>query len=381
MSAHVLRSGGRINAWLGLLLSALLVGCAGGADKPKPTELGPNAALINVRLAWSARLGRVDLPLDVRVSGNTVTLASSDGTVVAIDAATGQDLWRTRLATTLEAGAGSDGRYAAVVSSANELIVLEAGRELWRERLGALTYTAPLVAGARVFVMTADRAIAAFDAQSGRRLWTYVRQGEQLLALRQAGTLFAAGDTLVAGLSGRLVGLNPLNGSVRWEGVIANPRGTNDVERLVDIVGRVSRDGDVACARAFQASVGCVNTVRGSLLWTKSANGAQGVHGDGEMVVGTEADGRVIAWRRTDGERIWTSERLKYRDLTAPQFLGRSIAIGDVQGFVHFLARQDGAPLARVATDGSPIAAAPVLVANTLVVVTRNGGVFGFRPD
>jgi len=381
MSARALPASGRTTAWLGLLLSALLLGCAGGPDKPKPTELGPNAALINVRLAWSARLGTVDFPLDVKVSGNTLTLASSDGTVVSIDASTGQDVWRTRLAATLEAGAGSDGRFAAVVSSANELIVLEAGRELWRERLGALTYTAPLVAGARVFVMTADRAIAAFDAQSGRRLWSYVRQGEQLLALRQAGTLFAAGDTLVAGVSGRLVGLNPQNGTVRWEGVIANPRGANDVERLVDIVGRVSRDGDVACARAFQSSVGCVNTVRGSLLWTKPANGAQGLHGDGEIVVGTEADGRVIAWRRSDGERIWTSERLKFRDLTAPQFLGRSVAIGDVQGLVHFLARQDGAPLARVATDGSPIAAAPVLVANTLVVVTRNGGVFGFRPD
>lgn len=381
MSARALPAIGRTTAWLGLLLSALLLGCAGGPDKPKPTELGPNAALINVRLAWSTRLGTVDFPLDVKVSGNTLTLASSDGTVVSIDASTGQDVWRTRLAATLEAGAGSDGRFAAVVSSANELIVLEAGRELWRERLGALTYTAPLVAGARVFVMTADRAIAAFDAQSGRRLWSYVRQGEQLLALRQAGTLFAAGDTLVAGVSGRLIGLNPQNGTVRWEGAIANPRGANDVERLVDIVGRVSRDGDVACARAFQSSVGCVNTVRGSLLWTKPANGAQGLHGDGEIVVGTEADGRVIAWRRSDGERIWTSERLKFRDLTAPQFLGRSVAIGDVQGLVHFLARQDGAPLARVATDGSPIAAAPVLVANTLVVVTRNGGVFGFRPD
>jgi len=381
MSARALPAIGRTTAWLGLLLSALLLGCAGGPDKPKPTELGPNAALINVRLAWSTRLGTVDFPLDVKVSGNTLTLASSDGTVVSIDASTGQDVWRTRLAATLEAGAGSDGRFAAVVSSANELIVLEAGRELWRERLGALTYTAPLVAGARVFVMTADRAIAAFDAQSGRRLWSYVRQGEQLLVLRQAGTLFAAGDTLVAGVSGRLIGLNPQNGTVRWEGAIANPRGANDVERLVDIVGRVSRDGDVACARAFQSSVGCVNTVRGSLLWTKPANGAQGLHGDGEIVVGTEADGRVIAWRRSDGERIWTSERLKFRDLTAPQFLGRSVAIGDVQGLVHFLARQDGAPLARVATDGSPIAAAPVLVANTLVVVTRNGGVFGFRPD
>ena len=363
------------------LAALLLAACASGPDKPKPAELGPNAALINVRMVWTARTGAVDFPLDVRVNGDTVTLASSDGTVSAINAVSGQELWRAQLAGGLEAGVGSDGRYAAVVTRNNELVVLERGRELWRERLGAVAFTAPLVAGARVFTLTADRAISAFDAQSGRKLWSYTRAGDQALALRQAGVLLPVGDTLVAGISGRLVGLNPQNGTLRWESAVANPRGTNDVERLVDLVGRVSRDGDVVCARAFQASVGCVNTVRGNLLWSKPAVGAQGVHGDADMVFGSEADGRVIAWRRGDGEQVWTSERLKYRGLSAPQLLGRSVALGDATGFVHFLSRQDGTLMARVATDGSAIAAAPVLSANTLVVVTRNGGIFGFRPE
>jgi outer membrane protein assembly factor BamB len=230
-------------------------------------------------------------------------------------------------------------------------------------------------------VAAADRTITAYDAGNGRRLGNYTRPGEQILALRQAGVLLAVGDTLVSGLSGRLVGLNPLNGTLRWDVAIANPRGTNDVERLVDLVGSVSRERDVVCARAFQAAVGCVNAGRGVLLWTKPANGSEGVHGDAQSVFGTESDGRVVAWRRSDGERTWTSDRLKYRGLTAPLAIGRSVAVGDAQGFVHFLSRVDGAPLGRVATDGSAIAAAPVLVGETLVVVTRNGGVFGFRPD
>jgi outer membrane protein assembly factor BamB len=358
-----------------------LAACASGPDKPKPTELGPNAALLSVRLAWASRIGPVDFPLDVRVNGSTVTLASADGVVVAIDATTGQDLWRVSVNAALEAGAGSDGRYAAVVTRANELVVVDKGRELWRERLAAVTYTAPLVAGARVFVVGADRSVTAFDAQSGRRLWSYVRPGEQLLALRQASSLLAVGDTLVVGISGRLVGLNPLNGSIRWEAVIANPRGTNDVERLVDVVGRVSREGDSVCARAFQSNVGCVNTLRGNLVWTKPALGFSGLHGDADAVFGTEADGKVLAWRRADGERLWSSDRLRFRDLTPPQGLGRSVAIGDGQGLVHFLAKQDGALLTRVPTDGSAVAAAPVLAGNTLVVVTRNGGIFGFRPE
>jgi outer membrane protein assembly factor BamB len=182
-------------------------------------------------------------------------------------------------------------------------------------------------------------------------------------------------------LSGKLVGMNPLNGSTRWEAPIASPRGTNDVERLVDLVAGVSRDGDSVCARAFQAAVGCVNAARGNLLWTKPAAGAVGVHGDDKNVFGTEADGTVIAWQRSNGERAWVSERLRYRGLTAPVLLGRSLAVGDEAGLVHLLSRADGTALTRLTTDGSAVLMTPVLAGGTLVVLTRNGGMFGFKPD
>jgi outer membrane protein assembly factor BamB len=61
--------------------------------------------------------------------------------------------------------------------------------------------------------------------------------------------------------------------------------------------------------------------------------------------------------------------------------VGRSVVVGDVTGLVHLLSREDGSPLNRLATDGSAIAAAPVLAGNTLVVVTQNGGVYGFVPE
>lgn len=365
---------------LAACMTALLLGCSSGPEKHKPAELPPSPALLGVRLAWNAKLGQVDFPLGVNVNGTTISLASSDGTVAAINAVSGADIWRTNVGAPLAAGVGSDGRFAAVVTRNNELVTLDAGRELWRQALGAQVFTAPLVAGERVFVVAADRAVTAFDAQTGRKLWSQPRPGEPLV-LRQAGVMLAVGDTLVVGLSGRLVGMNPLNGSIRWEAPIATPRGTNDVERLVDLVAHVSREGDVVCARAFQAAVGCVNASRGTVLWTQAASGSEGLHGDDRFVFGTEADGKIIAWRRTNGERAWVSESLRYRGLTTPLVVGRSVAVGDGTGLVHLLSREDGSLLTRVATDGTPIVAAPVLAGNTLVVVTRRGGVFGFQPE
>ncbi len=364
-----------------VLAAALsLAACSSAPERPKPVELPANVALMGVRSAWTARLGEVSFPLDVNVSGTTLTVAGNDGTVVAIDAATGRDLWRTGVGAPLSAGVGSDGKGAAVVTRANEVVAIAGGREAWRQKLAAQTYTAPFVAGGRVFVLSGDRSVSAFDGQTGRRLWVQQRAGEPLV-LRQPGVLLAVGDTLVAGLSGRLVGLNPINGSIRWEAPIASPRGTNDVERLVDLVGRVSRVGEVVCARAFQSGVGCVNAVRGTVVWTKPSNGSEGVHGDDRLVFGTESDGKVQAWRRESGERAWITDRLQHRALTAPLAVGRAVAVGDSSGTVHLLSREDGSALTRLATDGSPVAAAPVLAGSTLVVVTRNGGIFGFAPE
>lgn len=365
---------------IAIVLIALLGGCFGGVKKPQPAELQPVVALVSARQSWSSRIGAVNFPLEISVSGNRVGMAGGDGSVALLDAQTGRDIWRMALNTPIAAGVGSDGKVLAVVTRSNEVVAMQDGRELWRSRLASQAFTAPLVAGGRVFVLAADRSVNAFDGQTGSKLWTQQRPNEPLV-LQQSGVILAVGDTLVVGLSGRLAGLNPSNGSVRWEVPVATPRGINDVERLVDLVGHVSRVGDSVCVRAFQASVGCVNATTGSLLWTKPANGVQGIHGDDRLLFGTEADGTVLAWRRADGERAWSTDRLRYRGLTAPLVAGRSLAIGDSTGFVHLLSREDGSLLNRLSTDGSAIAAAPVLAGSTLVAVTHNGGVYGFQPE
>ena len=364
---------------LALVLVAGLVACA-GTERPKPKPLPANVALLGIGQVWHDQIGPVNFPLNVRVVKDHVLLASSAGTVVSLDAHSGREDWRYSTADGVAAGVGSDGRIAAVVTGANQLVVIEGGRELWKEKLSAQAFTAPLVSGGRVFVVTADRAVSAYDGKTGRRMWQQQRPGEPLI-LRQPSVLLAYEDQLIVGQSGRLVALNPNSGVVRWEAPVGSSRGTNDVERLVDLVGRVSRVGDVVCARAFQTSVGCVNAARGSLVWSKAANGSSGVTGDAERVIGVEADGTLIAWNRLDGERLWSTDRLQYRSLGQPLLLGKSAVVGDSEGTLHLFSREDGSALNRVATDGSPIVGGPAMADGTLVVVTRNGGVFGFAPQ
>ena len=354
-----------------------LAACS-GAPKPKATPLTAISTQTAAKPVWNTRLGAVNFPLQVRVLDNTLLAASSAGTVAALDAASGKELWRAEVGEPIAAGVGSDGKVTAVVTRANELVALADGRQLWRYKLGAQVYSAPFVAGERVFVLAADRSVSAFDGQTGAKLWQHTRSSSEPLVLSQAGVMLAVGDTLVVGFSGRLAGLDPSTGKARWEVAVAAPRGIDDVERLADLVGPASRLGASVCVRAFQASVACVNAKQGSLAWTKPARGIHGLAGDEQWVLGTETDSKVFAWRRSDGEVAWNTDSLRYRDVSAPLLLGGSVVVGDFEGWVHFLSSKDGALLGRVATDGSAIMVAPVFAGNTLVVVTVAGGIYGF---
>jgi outer membrane assembly lipoprotein YfgL len=364
-----------------LALIVALGACSSGTKPPKPADLPANTTLLGVRQAWAVRVPATGAPLSAHVSGDLVAVAAKDGTVAMIDARAGQEVWRANAGARLVAGVGTDGSVAAVVTVDNELVALQNGKVLWKQRLSARAYTPPVVAGRRVFVQAADRTTSAWDGQSGRRLWAQQRSAESLV-LRRPGVLLAVGDTLILGVSARLTGLNPANGSTRWEAPVAAPRGTNDVERLVDLVGPVSRLDDSVCASAYAVRVGCVDALRGTLVWSKPSGGMTGVGGDERFVYGIEENGAVTAWRRADGERAWQQPDLfKNRALTAPLAVGRSLIIGDAAGYVHFLSREDGAALNRVMPDGSPVTVTPVVSGNTVVVVTNNGGVFGYRPE
>ncbi len=362
-------------SWVGLCMA--LVACS-GTSRPKPTEIPGVPVLQDVRTNWTAQVGKVDFPLVLSARDDRVALANSQGVVAVLDATTGKDVWRLKLDQPISAGVGSDGQQLAVVTRNNELVTLRDGQVQWRKSLPAQSFTAPLVAGARVFVLTADRSVMAFDGATGRPLWTQQRPGEPLV-LKQAGVLLAVKNTLVVGLSGRLTGLDPNTGVIRWESAIATPRGTNDVERLVDLVAPADRLGDMVCVRAFQTAVGCVNAEQGKGLWTRPSVAEVGVSGNESLLVAPLSNGVVQAFHRSTGERAWDTERLKYRILSAPLVTPRGVLLADNGGWLYLLSLADGSLLNRVKLDGEELAAAPVLAGSRYVVVTREGRVTGLQ--
>ena len=360
------------------LAATLLAGCA--ADGPKPKPLEPLTPKIAGRLVWQAGIGRVGFPLVPAVRDGLVVVASTWGDVQAFKADTGELWWRWPVGAELSAGVGHDGRFTAVVTRDNEVVTLDRGREVWRARVPASVVTPPLVAGERVFVLGVDRAVHAFDAVDGRRLWVLQRPSDPL-TLAQPSVVGAFRNTLLVAQGPRLAGVDPLRGTLQWETAIATPRGSNEVERLADLVGPMVRVGDRVCMRAFQNAVGCADAARGATLWSRNTGGTTALAGDAERVFGADASDRVTAWRAATGDVLWTSERFLNRGFSGGVAIGPVVVFGDREGFVHFLAADTGEPQLRLSTDGQPIIGTPVVAGQTLVVTTAGGNLFAFRPN
>ncbi len=370
-------------------VGALLAGCAD--DVAKPTPLAPLEAKISGHEVWKLSLSTFGTlstlagnagfgPQGVAVAGKNFVIAALNGALVSVDADTGKENWRADAGGRLSTGVGTDGRFSAVVTREGDLVTLDGGKIAWRQHLDSAVVTAPFVAGERVFVLSVDRSVQAFDALDGKKLWSFSRPGDAL-TLSQAGVLTSYQDTLLFGLGARLTALDPLKGTVRWEVPVAAPRGTNEVERLADLVGPAARVGSVYCIRAFQNGIGCVDAERVTALWSINLSGSQAIGADQDYVFAADGSDRLSARRRASGESVWLSDKFQNRKLSGMTSIGKVLVFGDLEGWVHFLDRTTGAPLLRLPTDGSQVVGTPVRAGNTLAVTTVNGSVYAFRPE
>jgi len=194
-----------------------------------------------------------------------------------------------------------------------------------------------------------------------------------------AGVVVIQGGVFAGFPGGRLVALALANGNIGWEAVVALPRGTTELERVADVTSLPVIDGKQPCAAAFQGRVACFDAFRGTLLWARDVSSIAGIAVDARYLYVTDDKDAVQALDKTSGASIWRQDQLAGRSVTGPLALGRHVVVGDFEGYVHLLSREDGSFAARIRTDSSGILAPAIaLDATSFLVQTRSGGVYAF---
>jgi outer membrane protein assembly factor BamB len=250
----------------------------------------------------------------------------------------------------------------------------------WRARASSEVLTPPTVGAGLVLVRTIDNRIFGFSANDGKRQWVYQRASGSLI-LRVPTGVSILGDTAFAGFSGgKLVAVALSNGAQRWEVTVATPKGANELERITDVVGEPALQGREVCAATYQGRVACFEADNGKQIWARDISSVTGVSVDARYAFVSDERGTVHAFDRTNGATVWKQEKLSNRQLSLPRAIGATVAVGDFEGEIHFLARESGNFVSRYSARGGAVRAAPLVLSSGLLVQTQEGGLSALSP-
>lgn len=377
-------------AWFRILLvlSVLLLAACGGRSKENirpPRELVDFTHTVDVQRIWSRKIGDVGgtpgLRMGVHLDGDRLYAANTRGQVLVLDAGSGAEIARfdtgRPLSTTPAAGEG----VIAAGTLDGRLVVLDqaGGTERFTVRLSSEVIAPPVLAEGMVFVRSHDGRISAYRLVDGSRVWVQ-EYTVPILSLRGNGRMSYERGYLLAGLDdGRLTALGAADGVPVWEQPVSIPEGRTDLERLADVDGEFAVLSGVVYAAAINGQLTAVDVAGGSPLWTRELSSSVGVAANENLVVASDIEGRVWGLDRAGGASMWSQDGLENRWLSTPAMVGGQVALGDLEGYVHFLDPADGAFVARVRAGRDAIRSAPVSAGNVLYVVTVAGELTAYR--
>lgn len=371
---------------VGVGILALMTGCSTlnslnpfASDKKgdQPAKLVELKGSMAVRTAWKLDIGKAKgYQFSPALSGNTLVVAAADGAIARVDAATGKQLWRVKADSDLSAGVGTDGNLIVVGGEKGILMGYDMdGKLLWKTQLSSEILSAPVVSQGIVVARSIDNRIVGVDATDGSKKWTVQKVAPPLTLRNAPGMIVAGTDVIVAQPGGKLSALIIATGAPRWDVEVGISRGATELERVTDIGGAPVLFENEVCAASYQGRVGCFDLVTGSARWTRDLSSSVGVAVDQLFVFAPDDKGALNAFTRDTGASSWKNDKLSFRRLSTPLSYGRAVAVGDYEGYVHFLSREDGSFLARAATDGSPIVGTPLVAGSNLIFQTQNGTV------
>ena len=357
-------------------------GWFGSGPKQKAAELASFETRATLRVVWQGNVGGAQrIAFYPALGGNTIYAGGAAGQISGFNAGSGAQQVRFEAGKPLSGGIGFGAGLILAGTASGEVLAFEpSGKPLWRVQLTGEVLSPPTGADGVIVVRTGDGRIYGLNAADGKRRWVYQRAMPPLAVRSFAGAVVSRGAVFAGFPGGRLVAISLANGNVGWEAVVALPKGTTELERVTDVTSLPVVEGSQVCAVAYQGRVACFDLIRGETIWARDASSVAGMGIDARNVYVTDDRGAVLALDRRGGASVWRQDRLQGRWATAPLALGRYVIVGDYQGYVHVMSRDDGAFVARIATDGSAIQVTPAaLDLSTFLVQTRNGGVYAIN--
>jgi len=367
----------------------------------------------------SARKGRVVAP--PVVAGGRIYAMDGNNRVTAMDANTGERLWdykvalaerektrvgrigiveRVRDPLSFLDGSGTDkesvgGGVAVadgklfVTSGLGIVSALDAenGEEIWTRVTRTPMHSAPTSSGGRVFAVSDDNELFAFNANTGEVIWTYqgiVESARMLTAPSPA----VVGETVISGFaSGELIALRVQNGGVLWQDALSSAGQLTPLASLNDIAsGPVIADGYVI-ASAQSGVTSAFDLRTGQRIWTQPAGSLGFPLIAGDFVYSAMTDGQVVCMSKLDGSVVWIQQLQAHKNAkkkkkriawSGPILVGERLLVMSSQGQAVTMSPYDGSIISEFKV-GEDVFVAPIIANETVYVMTDSAKLIALR--
>ncbi|MBI3452965.1 MAG: PQQ-binding-like beta-propeller repeat protein [Rhodospirillales bacterium] len=342
----------------------------------------------------SGSSGRISSP--PVIADGRIYLIDAGSEVNAFDAATGAALWRFDVKPENERAGGAGGGGVAfdegrlyVSTGFAQVLALEAasGKEIWRQTVTAPLRGGPTVVGGRVFAISADNQLQAFDAETGRKLWNFSGLTESA-GLFGSASPAAEGNVVIAAFSsGEVFALRADNGRLLWSDSLAGVLRSGAVSSLADVRGLPVIDRGQVFAVSHGGRMIAIDLRSGNRIWDQTIGSLSTPWLAGDFIFMTTVESELIAMTRRDGRVRWVRSLQRFRDekarrdriiWTAPILAGGKLFLANSRGEGVMVSPQSGEILDRLSLPGG-VSVPPVVANNTVYVLTDDGNLVALR--
>jgi outer membrane protein assembly factor BamB len=383
-----------VKQWFIPALAALLLlnGCSwikswgdDDDDPDAPAELVEFEPTLKVGKVWSAGIGKgldkAGRQLRPAHASGTIYAADYKGLLIAVDAESGARRWEIKTKLPFTGGPGISDNLLMMGTENGEVFAFDAttGTQLWSATVTSEVLAAPTAADGIVVVRCIDGRVFGLDADTGQRLWIYDHNVPLLTLRGNAPVLLRAGVVFVGYDGGQVVALRLEDGTLMWEQTLVTTEGRTELERLSDIDGQLVFIASDLLVSSYKNRLASLAADSGRLLWFKDISSSTGVSVDRVNLTLSDKEGNVWLLDRRNGAESWKLDQLFQRGLTRPVFYGSFVVVGDFEGYLHWINIDNGQFAAREKIGGKGFSGPPLVVGNTLYVMTKKGELIAFR--
>jgi len=352
-----------------------------------PAELTEYKAELKFEILWDESDGDgVDeqaVNLVPAIANDKIIIADREGLILARRLSDGETLWEVDTELPISVGPVIADDLLFVATSKAQVLALnvENGEAVWKQTVSSEILALPIIVDDLLLLRATDGREIALNKADGKPVW-HIKNATPALSIRGDGAAVIDGDTLIIGsANGKLTALNAKDGGHLWETSIAIPRGRSEIERLTDINGTPLLKNNTVFVSTYKSGIAAVTTIDGGILWRNEEISSD--HGlsadDGVYLYVTDSASDIWQLDQDNGRSYWKQADLHQRGLSMPAIYGDYVVVGDYEGYLHWLSKDDGRLLGRIEITDEPIIAAPIIVDDVVYVYASDGTLAAVR--